>query len=169
MSSITALKDVTQKHGGRYFSSEVGEVNVVREMKLREAVIGGEGNGGIIYPELHYGRDALAGIALFLSYLAKSKLKCSILRKSLPHYFIAKKKLLLDPSADIAKLLDRIKKHFQKHEIDERDGLRIEHSSGWIHIRKSNTEPVIRIYAEGVSEDEAESRADDVIRIVKNL
>lgn len=169
MSSTTALKDVTQKHGGRYYSSEVGEVNVVREMKLRKAVIGGEGNGGIIYPELHYGRDALAGIALFLTYLAKSKLKCSLLRKSFPHYFIAKKKLLLDPSADITEMLEGIKSHFHEHEIDERDGLRIEHISGWVHVRRSNTEPIIRIYAEGISEEEAGSRADDVIRIVKNL
>jgi phosphomannomutase len=169
LSSTTALKDITLKYGGLYYSSEVGEVNVVREMKLRKAVIGGEGNGGIIYPELHYGRDALAGIALFLSYLAKSKLKCSLLRKSYPHYFIAKKKLLLDPSADITEVLDRIKEHFRQQEIDERDGLRIEYVSGWIHIRKSNTEPIIRIYAEGVSEEEAESRADEVIRIVKKL
>jgi phosphomannomutase len=169
MSSTTALKDVTQKHGGRYFSSEVGEVNVVREMKLHDAVIGGEGNGGIIYPEFHYGRDALAGIALFLSSLAKSKLKCSILRKSFPLYFIAKKKLILDPSVDISRVFDRIKKNFHEQEIDERDGLRIEHSSGWVHIRKSNTEPIIRIYAEGASENEAESLADDVIMIVKNL
>jgi len=169
MSSTTALKDVTQKHGGRYFSSEVGEVNVVREMKLQQAVIGGEGNGGIIYPELHYGRDALVGIALFLSYLAKSRLKCSILRKSFPQYFMAKKKLLLDPSTDITKMFDHIKVHFSDHEIDERDGMRIEHPSGWVHVRRSNTEPIIRIYTEGVSETEAEKLADDVIRIVKNL
>jgi phosphomannomutase len=169
MSSTTALKDVTQKLGGRYFSSEVGEVNVIREMKLQQAVIGGEGNGGIIYPELHYGRDALVGIALFLSYLAKSRLKCSILRRSFPQYFMAKKKLLLDPSTDITKMFDHIKVHFSDHEIDERDGMRIEHPSGWVHVRRSNTEPIIRIYTEGVSETEAEKLADDVIRIVKNL
>ena len=169
MSSTTALKDVTQKHGGRYYASEVGEVNVVREMKLRNAVIGGEGNGGIICPDLHYGRDAVAGIALFLSYLAKSKLKCSDLRNSFPYYFIAKKKVLLDPQTNIAELLGRLKNHFNKHEIDERDGIRIEHTSGWIHIRKSNTEPVIRIYAEGVSEAEAEDLAGEVIRVIRNL
>jgi phosphomannomutase len=169
MSSTIALKDITQKHGGRYYSSEVGEVNVVKEMKLRNAVIGGEGNGGIIYPELHYGRDALAGIALFLSCLAKSNVKCSVLRKTFPCYFIAKKKLLLDTSADITRVFDHIKKHFHGHQIDERDGLKIDCSSGWVHIRRSNTEPIIRIYAEGVTEDEAECRANDVINIVKNL
>jgi phosphomannomutase len=169
MSSTTALKDVTQKHGGLYFSSEVGEVNVVREMKIHDAVIGGEGNGGIIYPEFHYGRDALVGIALFLSSLAKSKLKCSVLRKSFPRYFIAKKKISLDLSVDMTKVFDRIKKNFHEHEIDERDGLRIEFSPGWAHIRRSNTEPVIRIYTEGVSENDAERIADNIIMIVKNL
>jgi len=169
MSSTSALKDITQKHGGKYFSSEVGEVNVVREMKLRQAVIGGEGNGGVIYPELHYGRDAIAGIALFLSFMAKSKLKCSALRKSFPDYFIAKKKYLLDPSVNISSVFDQIKKHFDEYEIDERDGIRIEHPSGWVHIRRSNTEPVIRIYAEDSTRDEAEKMADSIITIVKNL
>lgn len=169
MSSTTALKDITQKHGGRYYSSEVGEVNVVREMKLRKAVIGGEGNGGIICPELHYGRDAVAGIALFLSFLAKSKSRCSVLRSSFPNYFIAKKKLLLDQPTDIPEVMGRLKKHFHDLKIDERDGIRIDHPSGWVHIRRSNTEPIIRIYAEGVSENEAEGLAGEVIRIVKNL
>ena len=169
MSSTAALKDVTIKHGGKYFASEVGEVNVVREMKLHGAVIGGEGNGGIICPGLHYGRDALAGIALFLSCIAKRKVKCSVLRKSFPEYFIAKKKLTLDASASISGVLQRIKENFKGFEIDERDGIRIEQPSGWVHIRKSNTEPVLRIYAEGGSENEAEALADKVIRIVRSI
>jgi phosphomannomutase len=169
MSSTRALKDITEKHGGRYFASAVGEVNVVEEMKLRNAVIGGEGNGGIIYPELHYGRDALAGIALFLSHLAKSGLKCSELRRSYPDYFIAKKKLTIDEKSDFSAILEEVKRHFSNHEIDVRDGIRIEHKFGWVQLRKSNTEPIIRIYAEGRSETEAESFADEVIQIVKKL
>ena len=169
MSSTRALKDITETCGGAYFSSAVGEVNVVEEMKRREAVIGGEGNGGIIYPELHYGRDALVGIALFLTYLAKSKIKCSQLRELYPNYFIAKKKLILDPGSDIDKIFGSVRKHFSGREIDERDGIRIEHETGWVHIRKSNTEAIIRIYAEAVSSENAESLADDVINIVKKL
>jgi phosphomannomutase len=169
MSSTRALKDITETCGGSYFSSAVGEVNVVEEMKRREAVIGGEGNGGIIYPELHYGRDALVGIALFLTYLAKCKIKCSQLRKLYPNYYIAKKKLILDPGTDIDKIFGSVRKHFPGREIDERDGIRIEHETGWVHIRKSNTEAIIRIYAEAVSSENAESLADDVIKIVKNL
>jgi phosphomannomutase len=169
MSSTMALKEITESYGGSYFSSAVGEVNVVEEMKRIEAVIGGEGNGGIIYPRLHYGRDALVGIALFLSYLAKRKIKCSQLRKLYPDYVIAKKKLTLDPGTDINKILESVRKHFIDHKIDERDGMRIEHETGWVHIRKSNTEPIIRIYAEGISNGNAESLADDVIKIVKKL
>jgi phosphomannomutase len=169
MSSSSALKDVTEKYGVRYFSSAVGEVNVVEEMKKRGAVIGGEGNGGVIYPELHYGRDALVGIALFLSHLAKSRLRCSELRREYPDYVIAKKKLTLDPGADIKVILDSIRKHFKDHTIDERDGMRIEHNTGWVHIRKSNTEPIIRIYAEGRTSYEANNLADDLINIVKKL
>jgi phosphomannomutase len=169
MSSSRALKDVTESYGGHYFSSAVGEVNVVEEMKKRDAVIGGEGNGGIIYPELHYGRDALAGIALFLTFLAKRKIKCSRLRASYPSYVIAKKKLMLEPGTDIDKILEFVKTYFSDCEIDERDGIRIEHETGWVHIRKSNTEPIIRIYAEGMSSVDAESLADDVIRIIKEL
>ena len=169
MSSTRALKDITELHGGSYFSSAVGEVNVVEEMKKRKAVIGGEGNGGIIYPALHYGRDALIGIALFLSHLAKSGTKCSQLRKKYPEYVIAKKKLSLDPAADIDKILESVKQHFKNHKIDERDGMKIENEKGWVHIRKSNTEPIIRIYAEGNSSAEAEKLAKNVIMIVKNL
>lgn len=169
MSSTRALKDVTEKHGGKYFASAVGEVNVVEEMKIRNAVIGGEGNGGIIYPELHYGRDALAGMALFLTHLAKSGMKCSELRRVYPDYFIAKKKLTLNEQKDFSKILDEVKKSFPGREIDERDGIRIEHKWGWVQLRRSNTEPIIRIYAEGRSEKEAEGFADEVIRIVKKL
>ncbi|MFZ0282389.1 MAG: phosphoglucosamine mutase [Bacteroidales bacterium] len=167
LSSTRALKDVTEGYGKSYFSAAVGEVNVIEEMKKREAIIGGEGNGGVIYPELHYGRDALAGIALFLTHLAKSGLKCTSLRKSYPGYVIAKKKMTLPEGTDFRFILDTIKLQFRDHEIDERDGLRIEHKGGWVQIRKSNTEPVMRIYAEGRNAEEAENLADIVINIVK--
>ena len=169
LSSTRALRDITTKYGCQYFSSAVGEVNVVEEMKKRDAVIGGEGSGGVIYPELHYVRDALAGIALFLSHLAKSNMKCSSLRQLYPQYFIAKKKLTLSPAAEYSKIVNAIKNHFQGHIIDERDGLWIEHQNGWVQIRKSNTEPIMRIYAEGRTKREADDFANSVIRIVKNL
>ena len=169
LSSTRALKDITEKHGGHYFTAAVGEVNVIEEMKKREAVIGGEGNGGVIYPGLHYGRDALVGIALFLSHLAKSRMKCSELRRTYPDYFIAKKKLVLSEGIVFKTILDRVREHFMGMEIDERDGMRIEHRDGWVQIRKSNTEPVIRIYAEGRTADEAENLADTVIGIVKEI
>ncbi|HVN56913.1 MAG TPA: phosphoglucosamine mutase [Bacteroidales bacterium] len=167
MSSTRALKDITEKHGGNYFTSAVGEVNVVEEMKARHAVIGGEGNGGVIYPELHYGRDALVGIALFLSHLAKSKMKCSGLRKTYPEYFITKRKLTLQPGTDIDKILDGLKVSFSGERLDLRDGLRIDYETGWVQIRKSNTEPVIRIYAEGRTVSEAGKFADIISSFVK--
>ena len=169
LSSTRALKDVTEKHGGHYYTAAVGEINVIEEMKKREAVIGGEGNGGVIYPELHYGRDAIAGIALFLSHLAKSRMKCSELRRTYPDYYIAKKKLDLSAGADFKLVLENLRTQFSGHEIDERDGMRIEHKEGWVQIRKSNTEPVIRIYAEGRTAEEAEDLADAVIAIVKKV
>jgi phosphomannomutase len=169
LSSTKALRDISTKHGCKHYSSAVGEVNVVEEMKKRNAVIGGEGNGGVIYPELHYGRDSLVGIALFLSHLSKSKLKCSLLRQHYPQYVIAKKKLTLAPNSEFSQIVDAVKKHFSNHLIDERDGLWIEHNNGWVQIRKSNTEPVIRIYAEGRTNNEAENLAKTVIEIVKNL
>jgi phosphomannomutase len=169
LSSTKALSDVTGSYGCRHYSSAVGEVNVVEEMKKRGAVIGGEGNGGIIYPELHYGRDALIGIALFLSHLAKSKMKCSSLRKLYPEYVIAKKKLTLSPTAEFKQIADAIKGHFTGYKFDERDGLWFEHQNGWVQIRKSNTEPIMRIYAEGKTVKEAGDLADSVIGIVKNL
>lgn len=169
LSSTRALRDITIKYGGKHFSASVGEVNVVEEMKKRDAVIGGEGNGGVIYPELHYGRDALVGIALFLSHLAKSKMKCSSLRQCYPLYIIAKKKLTLSPSADFVKIVNAVKSYFHGHLTDERDGLWIETTTGWVQIRKSNTEPIIRIYAEGRTNSEAEDLANTVIGIVKKL
>jgi phosphomannomutase len=167
LSSTRALKDITEKYGGSYFSSAVGEVNVVDEMKKRSAVIGGEGNGGVIYPALHYGRDALAGIALFLTHLVKSGMKCSELRRQYPDYVIAKKRLTLKTGTDFKAIIDAIKKAFSDSIIDDRDGIRIEHPGGWVQIRKSNTEPIIRIYAEGISSREAEDMAEKVISIVK--
>ena len=167
MSSTRALKDVTEKYGHSYYASPVGEVNVVEEMKKRNAVIGGEGNGGVIYPELHYGRDALVGIGLFLTNLAKSRLKCSELRRKYPDYFIAKKKLELDASVDFGNILDAVRDEFKKFSIDERDGMRIDLPSGWVQLRKSNTEPIMRIYAEAGTMDDAENLASRVISIVK--
>ena len=147
----------------------MGEVNVVEEMKKRGAVIGGEGNGGVIYPEIHYGRDAIAGIALFLSHLAISGMKCSGLRKTYPDYFMAKKRLDLPEGVSFSAILDSVREHFSGHEIDERDGMRIEYGNGWVQIRKSNTEPIMRIYSEGPTTEEAENLADRVIGIVKKV
>lgn len=169
LSSTKALKDITSGYGCHHFSASVGEVNVVEEMKKRNAVIGGEGNGGVIYPELHYGRDALAGIALFLSHIAKSGLKCSALRKIYPQYVIAKKKLTLDPGIEFSQITGRVKEHFHNHLTDERDGLWIDDKNGWVQIRKSNTEPIMRIYAEGRTNQEAEELANTVIEIVKKV
>lgn len=169
LSSTRALKDVTEKRGGQYFTAAVGEVNVVEEMKKRGAVIGGEGNGGVIYPEIHYGRDAIAGIALFLSHLAQSRMKCSELRRTYPDYFMAKKRLDLPEGVNFSSILSSVREHFSGHEIDERDGMRIEHGNGWVQIRKSNTEPIMRIYSEGPTPEEAENLADRVIGIVKKV
>jgi phosphomannomutase len=167
MSSTRALREITEKYGCKYSSSEVGEVNVVAYMKSTNAIIGGEGNGGVIYPELHYGRDALVGIALFLTHLSKSKISCSALRKLLPEYSISKKRVDLDKGTDVDSLLNSIKRNYSKYSIDERDGLKIETDKGWIHIRKSNTEPIIRIYAEGSTMEKADKLTEDIIRIVK--
>ena len=169
LSSTKALKDISGKYGCTHFSSAVGEVNVVEEMKKREAVIGGEGNGGVIYPELHYGRDALVGIAMFLSHLATSRMKCTALRKLYPQYTISKKKLNLPPSIDFKSITDAVKNQFKEYLIDERDGLWIGHPNGWVQIRKSNTEPVMRIYAEGRTVKEAADLANSVIEIVNNI
>ncbi|MDQ1297248.1 MAG: phosphomannomutase, partial [Bacteroidota bacterium] len=169
LSSTRALKDVSEKYGCSYYSSAVGEVNVVEEMKRKNAVIGGEGNGGVIYPAFHYGRDALAGIALFLTHLAKSSLKCSVIRCQYPDYFIAKKRMVLEPKMDFTEISNAIKKEYSGFNIDERDGLRIDLSDGWVQIRKSNTEAIIRIYAESKAIQDAGLLAERVMEIVKKL
>jgi len=148
MSSTRALKDVTIKHGGQYFSSAVGEVNVVNKMKEVNAVIGGEGNGGIILPDLHFGRDALIGIALFLTHLAKTKKTAKQLRNSFPDYFISKNKIKLEQGVDVQAVFDKIKDKYKHQPINVEDGLKIEFDTDWVHLRTSNTEPIIRIYAE---------------------
>ncbi len=165
LSSTRALNDVTVSYGGKYFSSAVGEVNVVEEMKLQKAVIGGEGNGGVIYPALHSGRDALVGIALFLSQLAKSGLKCSELRKKYPEYFITKTKVQLDPDLNFEEVTSEIKKKFNRYKISTIDGVRVDLVKEWFHIRKSNTEPIVRIIAESNSIKGSEALVAEVQKI----
>jgi phosphomannomutase len=169
LSSTRALRDVTEKAGGSYQASAVGEVNVVKLMKETKAVIGGEGNGGIIFPELHYGRDAMVGIALFLTHLAKSDNICSMVRENYPDYFIAKKKIELTPDINIDKLLVQVKEKYKKQPLNEVDGLKIEFEKEWVHLRKSNTEPIIRIYAESPSETTANSLAEKIIMDMKQF
>jgi len=163
LSSTRALKDVTEKHGGQYFASAVGEVNVVEMMKKYNAIIGGEGNGGVIYPELHFGRDALAGIALFLSHLALSGKSCTGLRKTYPDYFISKNKVTLKPGARPEELFNRIKAVYKDFQVNDSDGLKIEFDKGWVHLRQSNTEPIMRVYAEGTSLEQADQYAAKII------
>jgi phosphomannomutase len=167
LSSTRALRDITVKYGGEYYASAVGEVNVVQLMKEERAVIGGEGNGGVIYPELHYGRDAMVGIALFLTHLAKSNKKTSELRATYPNYFIAKKKMELISSANIEMIFDEIEKKYEQYDIDTQDGLKISFEKDWVHLRRSNTEPIIRIYAESQSEEQANELADKLISDLK--
>lgn len=171
LSSTVALRLVTEKHGGSYTAAAVGEVNVVTQMKNSNAVIGGEGNGGIIYPELHYGRDALVGIALFLTHLAKSGKTTSELRASYPNFHISKNKIQLTPDLDVDNVLSRIQEKYASEKINTIDGVKIEFGDNWVHLRKSNTEPIIRIYSEAESEDTAEKLAkqimQDIERIVK--
>lgn len=169
LSSTSALKDVTEKHGGKYFPSAVGEVNVVEVMKAQDAVIGGEGNGGVIYPDLHYGRDALVGIALFLSHLAHSKVSCSILRQQYPDYYISKNKIEVRTEADINMILDKIKAKYARQPINTVDGIRIDFDREWVHLRKSNTEPIIRIYAESDSMIKAEHLAQKIISDIREI
>ena len=159
LSSSRALRDVTLRHGGQYFAAAVGEVNVVAMMKSVNAVIGGEGNGGVIVPELHYGRDALAGIALFLSHLALSGEKASALRRRYPNYFMVKDKISLEPGTDMDALLQSLHDGFRDEQCTTIDGLKIDFPDGWVHLRRSNTEPIIRIYAEGPSEERARELA----------
>jgi phosphomannomutase len=167
LSSTRALKDVTVKHGGEYFPSAVGEVNVVEKMKAVNAVIGGEGNGGIIVPDLHYGRDALIGIALFLTYLAQSKKTVQQLRNQYPDYFISKNKIELHKGTDIKKIFDAIKKKYKNQPLNLEDGLRIEFDNDWVHLRTSNTEPIIRIYAESNFETTAANIAKRIMLDIK--
>ncbi|SEQ43410.1 phosphomannomutase [Hyunsoonleella jejuensis] len=169
MSSTRALKDVTEKHGGTYEASAVGEVNVVKLMKKNKVVIGGEGNGGIIYPELHYGRDALVGIALFLSLLADKGMKVSELRKTYPNYFMSKKKIELTPGLDVDGILKAMEDRYQNEQLTTIDGVKIDFSESWVHLRKSNTEPIIRIYTEAKSQEEADSLADKFIEEIKAI
>lgn len=169
LSSSRALRDVTLSHGGSYTASAVGEVNVVTEMKRVSATIGGEGNGGIILPELHYGRDALVGIALFLSFLAKSNKKCSEIKASYPEYFISKNKIELTPEIDVDAILVAIEKKYAKEEVSTIDGVKIDFSEGWVHLRKSNTEPIIRIYSESKDEQSANNLAQSIISDIRSL
>jgi phosphomannomutase len=168
LSSTRALRDVTEKYGKQHFASAVGEVNVVEKMKMVDAVIGGEGNGGVIYPALHYGRDALVGIALFLTHLAKSGLSCSQLRSAYPDYFISKNKIQLGPGINTEKILNEMAAKYSEYHLNEVDGLRIDFPGEWVHLRRSNTEPVIRIYAESGSPAMADALArkimDDISR-----
>ncbi len=169
MSSSRALRDVTQKHNGTYTASAVGEVNVVNLMKETNAIIGGEGNGGIIYPELHYGRDSLVGIALFLSFLADQNDSVSNLRKKYPAYYMSKKKIQLTPQLDVDGILIEMKNKYISEEINTIDGIKIDFAENWVHLRKSNTEPIIRIYTEALSQETADALADRFINEIKTI
>ncbi|WP_114752368.1 phosphoglucosamine mutase [Pleomorphovibrio marinus] len=169
LSSTRALKDVTLKRGGNYFASAVGEVNVVDKMKEMEAVIGGEGNGGVIYPDSHYGRDALVGIGLFLTHLAKFGKTISRLRATYPNYHISKNKIELTPQIDVDHILEEIKNKYSKHPINDVDGVKIEFEKEWVHLRKSNTEPIIRIYSESETSVTADHLANKLISDIKEI
>jgi phosphomannomutase len=169
LSSTRALQDITEKAGGKYAASAVGEVHVVTLMKESEAVIGGEGNGGIIYPDLHYGRDALVGIALFLTHLAKSQTTALRLRKKYPDYFISKNKIELTRDINVDKILDYVKKKYKNQPVSTVDGVRIEFDKEWVHLRKSNTEPIIRIYAESDMETKADNLARKIMTDIKEI
>ncbi|QMU27008.1 phosphoglucosamine mutase [Adhaeribacter radiodurans] len=169
LSSTRALRDVTEKAGGEYFAAAVGEVNVVNLMKEKNAVIGGEGNGGVIYPELHYGRDALVGIALFLTHLAKSDLRMTRMRASYPNYFISKNKIELTPEVDVGDVLVQMQKRYAKQPVNTIDGVKIEFNKEWVHLRRSNTEPIIRIYAESETNATAEHLANKIITDIKEI
>ncbi len=168
LSSTRALRDITEKHGQKYTAAAVGEINVVIKMKETGAVIGGEGNGGVIYPASHYGRDALAGTALFLTHLAKSGIKCSELRKSYPDYVISKNKIELTPEIDVDALLEKIKEKYASEQVNDIDGVKIDFEDSWVHLRKSNTEPIIRIYSEAHSAAEAEKLASKIMDDIKS-
>lgn len=169
LSSTVALRDVTRKSGGEHFASAVGEVNVVDMMKAQNALIGGEGNGGIIVPELHYGRDALVGIALFLTHLAKFGKSASMLRRTYPNYYISKNKIELTPNIDVDAVLERIKTKYARNPINTIDGVKIEFDREWVHLRKSNTEPIIRIYSESDTLSTAEHLASKIIQDIREV
>lgn len=169
LSSSRALRDVTEKHGCSYSAATVGEVNVVRKMKDTGAVIGGEGNGGVIYPELHYGRDALVGVALFLTLLAKEGKKVSELKAGYPRYAIAKNKIQLTPDIDVDAILQAVKEKFADERITDIDGVKIDFPDSWVHLRKSNTEPIIRIYSEAETMDKADALAEDIKKVIASL
>ena len=169
LSSSRALRDVTEKHGGSYKTSAVGEVNVVQLMKDTNAIIGGEGNGGIIYPELHYGRDSLVGVALFLTFLAEKKMKVSELRKTYPSYFMSKNKIELTPELDVDDILQKVEAKYSEEEVTTIDGVKIDFPEHWVHLRKSNTEPIIRIYTEAKSQEKADEVAEQMIAEIKKI
>lgn len=169
LSSSRALRDVTERHGGSYSASAVGEVNVVAEMKRTGAVIGGEGNGGVIYPELHYGRDALVGTALFLTFLAKKGMTMTQLRATYPSYFASKNKIELTPAIDVDKVLREIRERYAGERVNDIDGVKIDFAENWVHLRKSNTEPIIRVYTEAKSMAEAEALAQRFIGEIKEI
>ncbi|WP_417886615.1 phosphoglucosamine mutase [Zunongwangia sp.] len=169
LSSSRALRDVTEKQGGTYKASAVGEVNVVTLMKQSNAVIGGEGNGGIIYPEAHYGRDSLVGVALFLTYLAEKKIKVSELRDSYPEYFMSKNKIELTPQIDVDAILKAMKEKYASEEVSTVDGVKIDFPENWVHLRKSNTEPIIRIYTEAKTQEKADELAEKMIVDIKKI
>lgn len=172
LSSTRALRDVTEKHGCKYYAAAVGEVNVTTKMKEVGAVIGGEGNGGVIYPELHYGRDALVGIALFLSSLAETGLKASELRKTFPEYFIAKNRIDLTPTTDVDAILRQVKEQYGNEkgvQVTDIDGVKLDFPDKWVHLRKSNTEPIIRVYSEAHSMDDADALGKQLMQIVYDM
>ena len=169
LSSSRALRDVTEAHGGKYEASAVGEVNVVAKMKETGAVIGGEGNGGVIYPGLHYGRDALVGVALFLSFLVKKGMTMTELRRTYPAYFASKNKIELTPAIDVDKVLLEMKNRYSGEKVNDIDGVKIDFPENWVHLRKSNTEPIIRIYTEAKSPEEADALAKKIIGEVKEI
>ena len=169
LSSTRALRDVTERHGGQYTAAAVGEVNVTTKMKAVGAVIGGEGNGGVIYPESHYGRDALVGIALFLSLLAQKGKKVSELRKDYPNYFIAKNRIDLTPSTDVDAILEKVKEMFKDEQVNDIDGVKIDFADKWVHLRKSNTEPIIRVYSEAATMEEADALGKKLMQVVYDM
>ncbi len=169
LSSTRALRDVTKLYGGTYTASAVGEVNVVETMKRTDAVIGGEGNGGVIYPPCHYGRDALVGIGLFLSHLAQTGMSAKALRQSYPAYYIDKQKIELTPDIDVDAILDAVKKHFKKEEINDVDGVKIDFPDKWVHLRKSNTEPIIRIYSEAPNVALAQELTAQIKHLIESM